>query len=73
MNFLFTITDEFSDDIAGIFSSLMPKERRQRFVQCNDALHKKQIVAAYMLLCYSLNIMYGDNYVRLAFDYGHTG
>lgn len=73
MNFLFAITDEFSDDIAGIFSSLMPKERQQRFVQCNDALHKKQIVAAYMLLCYSLNRMYGYNYVRLAFDYGPTG
>lgn len=73
MNFLFTITKEFSDEIAGIYSSLMPKERRLRFVQCKDVLHKKQMVAAYMLLCYSLNKTYGENYVRIAFDYGSTG
>ena len=73
MNFLFTITDEFSDEIAGIYSTLMPKERRLRFVQCQEILHKKQIVAAYMLLCYSLHKIYGDSFVRLEFDYGPTG
>lgn len=73
MNFLFTITDKFSEEVCGLYSSLMPYERRSRFLQCRDPLCKKQNVAAYMLLCYALNRAFGSDGVRLGFDYSPAG
>ena len=73
MNYLFTITDKFTNEIAGIYASLMPEERKKRFSACRDSLHKKQIVAAYMVLCYGLGRQYGEHNIRLKFEYSQTG
>ena len=73
MNYLFKIDDFFTDEFAALFASLMPKERYERFIKTQERIHKKQIVAAYLLLCYSIWNETAQTEIRLTFGYSPKG
>ncbi len=73
MNYLFMLDEKFDDMTAGVFSSLMPKERRDFYISCKSPLRKRQTVCAYLLLSYGLYNGFGIDDIRPKLVYSQSG